>query len=214
MFELQDVKYKNIIHIPSLSISPTSITSIVGPSGSGKSTLLRLLTHLISPTSGTITFYNDNLEEMDPITIRKKILMVPQSPVMFDGTIKDNLLIGLKFTEQEFPQDKQLKEILRTFRLDKDLEEDVDHLSGGEKQRLALGRSLLMHPEVLLLDEPTSALDDDTAESIMSNVIDYVKQKEMSVLMVTHDEEIAENYAENTIDMGPFRLREKRDEDE
>ncbi|QPC47836.1 ABC transporter ATP-binding protein [Mangrovibacillus cuniculi] len=214
MFEIRDLRYKDIIHIPSMNIPSKSIISIVGPSGSGKSTFLRLLTHLITPTKGKVLYHNEDLKEMDPISIRKKILMVPQSPVMFDGTIKDNLLIGLKFTEQEFPEDNRLKEILSMFRLNKELAEDVDHLSGGEKQRLALARSLLMYPEVLLLDEPTSALDDDTAESIMSSVMEYVKQKEMSVLMVTHDEEIAEKYAEDTIDMGPYRLTEKRDEDE
>ena len=83
--------------------------------------------------------------------------------------------------------------------LNKDLDDDAETLSGGEKQRLALARVYLMEPEVYLLDEPTAALDEETEEVVIGNFIKQVKEKGQSLIMITHSQKIATKYGENMI---------------
>src|SRR5699024_12719620 len=118
--------------------------SIEGQSGSGKSTLLRLLNNLDDPTSGSIQFGDELITSIPPQILRQKIVMVPQDPVMFDGTIRDSLLIGLKFSGSENVAYDKLKETLELLWVDKDLATKASELSGGEEQRVAIGRVLLM----------------------------------------------------------------------
>src|SRR5699024_6756973 len=141
----------------------------VGQSGSGKSTLLRLLNNLISPDAGKIHYQDESLHKIDPVLLRRKITMVAQTPVIFDGTVRDNLLIGLRFSEKEPVTDQIMVRMLKTMKLDKKLETDAADLSGGEKQRLALARVMLLDAEVFLLDEPSSALDDTTAKEVIQS---------------------------------------------
>jgi len=199
MFTFENVRYKNILSVPRLTIHEKEITCIVGESGSGKTTLLRLLNHLISPDQGSITFFGDDLLTMDPVALRRKVVMLPQTPVIFQGTVQDNLIIGLKFSEKPSPSEKALKNVLHRVKLDKALHENAENLSGGEKQRLALGRILLMKPEVLLLDEPSSALDDDTESLIMKTFVDYAKDKEKTLIMVTHSKALAKNFGDRIL---------------
>ena len=151
MFSLKKVKYKHILDINDLNIEKYKVTSIVGESGSGKSTLLRLLNKLISCDSGEI-FYNDQpLNTINSVALRRNVVMLPQLPTIFSGTVRDNLLIGLKFSEKPTVDDAKLRQILYIVHLNKELGDDSDKLSGGEKQRLALGRVILIDPEVFLL---------------------------------------------------------------
>jgi len=199
MFTFENVTYKDILTVPDLTIHEKEITCIVGESGSGKTTLLRMLNHLISPDQGSITYCGDNLLRMDPVALRRKVVMLPQTPVIFRGTIQDNLVIGLKFSEKPFPSESMLTEILQRVKLKKALTDKAENLSGGEKQRLALGRILLMEPEVLLLDEPSSALDDETESLIMKTFADYAKNEEKTLIMVTHSKTLAKNFGDRIL---------------
>jgi len=147
-FQLEQVKYKDILKIDKLQIPETKITCIIGESGSGKTTLLRLLNNLISPDEGSIFYKGRNIEDIDPIQLRREVVMLPQNPTVFSGSVKDNLLIGLEFAEKDKVRDEVLSEILRLAQLDKPLSTIASTLSGGEKQRLALARIMLLEPEV------------------------------------------------------------------
>src|SRR5699024_4650261 len=187
MFQIKDLFVKDIIHIKHLELN-ASVISIEGQSGSGKSTFLRLLNNLDTPTSGTIYFNKEEITTIAPRDIRKRIVMVPQNPVIFDGTIKDNLLIGLRFSEEELASDDELKTMLNELKLKKSLDISASDLSGGEKQRLALGRALLMKSaETFLLDEPSSDLDDDTTNHILKAFINKAKEHNQHIIMITHD---------------------------
>ncbi|MYL59317.1 ATP-binding cassette domain-containing protein, partial [Virgibacillus halodenitrificans] len=167
MFEIVDVEVDSIFEMHQVKIEE-QVTGIVGQSGSGKSTFLRLLNNLDTPSKGNIYYKDKSLLDIDPIMLRQKVVMVPQTPVIFDGTIYDNLVIGHEFNGQSIPAERELQEMLHMLQLDKDLNTNASDLSGGEKQRLALGRVLLMDTaEVYLLDEPSSALDDKTAEHVL-----------------------------------------------
>lgn len=201
MFVLNQVKYKDILDIEGLNIDKSKVTCIVGESGSGKTTLLRLLNKLISCDSGDIFFNNESLEDIDTINHRRNVVMLPQSPAIFDGSVRDNLLIGLKFSDKPIASDDKLLEILRLVKLNKSLEDSAERLSGGEKQRVALGRVILMKPEVLLLDEPSSALDEDTEHLIIEALVKYTRDNNKSLIMVTHSRKIAKGFADNIIEI-------------
>lgn len=201
MFRLKGVKYKNILDINQLMIPANKVTCIVGESGSGKTTLLRLLNKMISCTEGEIYYNNEAISAINSIELRRKIVMLPQTPAIFTGTVKDNLLIGLKFSEKPLINDEKLIEVLKMVHLNKPLEENADKLSSGEKQRLALGRVILMEPTVFLLDEPSSALDEDTERIIIEQLIHYTRQNDKTLIMVTHSKKIAQTYSDNIVEI-------------
>ncbi len=202
MFNFENVKYKNILDIESLHIEKNKVTCIVGESGSGKTTLLKLFNKLISPDSGKIKYKDKNMKEVDSVELRREVVMLPQSPAIYEGTVKENLLIGLKFSEKEdMMDDDTLKEILKEVSLNKNLEEDAEKLSGGEQQRLALGRIILLDPNVYLLDEPSSALDEETEHLVIEKMVEHVRKANKTLIMVTHTKRIAQEFADNIIEV-------------
>jgi putative ABC transport system ATP-binding protein len=201
MFKFIDVKFKNIVSVPNLFIEKESITTIVGPSGSGKTTILKMLNKMISPTQGTILFQNTDLSQINSVSLRRQVAMLSQNPAVFEGDIRENLIIGLKFQEKALPSDNELIGILQKVKLNKPVDSMAGILSGGEKQRLALGRVLLLDPEVYLLDEPSSALDDVTEEMIIEMVTRHVREKGKTLVMVTHSKVVAENYSDIIIEL-------------
>lgn len=206
MFSLRDVRYKDILDIPHLEIPEGQVTCIVGKSGSGKTTLMRLLNRMISPDAGTITYNGTPVTDIDPIELRRRVVMLPQSPVMFDGTIRDNLLKGREFAGKPMVDDDILHRIMDVMDLKKDLDGDAATLSGGEKQRVALGRVLAMRPEVALLDEPSSALDQGTEDTIMARLVAGAREYGVTLVIVTHSRALAKAIAQNLIEMEGGRV--------
>lgn len=204
LFRVESLKVNGILEMDKLEIQANKIICIIGKSGSGKSTFLRLLNHLDSPDQGKILYHGEDISSVDPIKLRRKITMVPQTPVIFPGTIKENLLIGQKFSGIELADDAYLKKVLYRISLHKSLETPAEDLSGGEKQRLSLARAMLLDAEVFLLDEPSSALDRATADDVVGAFIDFIKAENKSMLMITHDLEIANRIADETIDMNQY----------
>lgn len=202
MFEFESVRWRSILNIGELVIPEERVTCIVGESGSGKTTLLRLLNKMISPESGSIRFRGQLLSELDSVEHRRKVTMLSQSPAIFPGTVRDNLGVGLAFCDRPLPRDDALHEILRMISLPKSLDARAEDLSGGEQQRLALGRILLLEPEVLLLDEPSSSLDEDTERLIIDSVIRYSREGKKTLVMVTHSRGLARSVADLVISLG------------
>jgi putative ABC transport system ATP-binding protein len=206
MFEIKGLKYKNILDIEYLNIPDKKITCIVGESGSGKTTLLRHLNNLISPDSGQILYKGMDIENMNPINLRRQVIMAPQTPVVFDGNVRYNLTIGLMFSEKPMVNDDVLKRWMDLVHLNKGLDENTDKFSGGEKQRLCLARILVLEPEVLLLDEPSSALDEDTEHLVVNNIVTYAKDAGKTVVMVTHSKSVAQRYGDVVVTVDKGRI--------
>lgn len=204
MFFLRNVKYKEILQVEELQIPSQKSTCIVGESGSGKTTLLKLLNDLISCDSGEVFYRDMNMIELDPVRLRREVVMLPQVPVIFPGNVRNNLLAGLIFSEKPHLEDDRLGQALKKVNLNIKLDRDPEELSGGEKQRLALCRVMLMDPEVLLLDEPSSALDEDTEYFVMDEIIKYTRSGKKTSVMVTHSKNLARKYGETiiTVDKG------------
>lgn len=212
MFSLKHIRYKNVLHIDNLNIEKNKVTCIVGQSGSGKTTLLRLLNKILSCDEGEILYNGKSLKNIDSIKLRRKVVMLSQIPAIFNGNIKENLLMGLKFSEKPLVSDDKLCDMLKFVQLNKQLSENVEQLSGGERQKLSLARALLLNPEVFLLDEPSSALDEDTEHLIIKSLVDYTKKNNKTLIMVTHSKKIANDFSDNIIKIGNGRLLPKEDE--
>lgn len=210
MFKFIDVRYKDVLELPTLYIEKEKITTLVGVSGSGKTTILKMLNKMISPTHGRILFNGMDLSQINSVAHRRHVTMLSQSPAMFEGSIRENLNAGLRFQERELPSDEVLNRILEQVKLKKPLDSSVNTLSGGEKQRLALGRVLLLNPEVYLLDEPSSALDDETEEIIIQMLTEHVRIEKKTIVMVTHSKAIAEKYSDTIIEISEGRCLSRR----
>ncbi len=201
LFSIKGLVYKDILAINRLELPGNKIICIVGESGGGKTTLLKMLNKLVSPDKGEILYNNISLKDIDSVNLRREVVMLSQIPAIFEGTIKDNLLIGLKFSEKPMVSDKVLEEALSFIKLNKNLEDNSENLSGGEKQRLALARVLIMNPKVFLLDEPSSALDEDTEKFVIEKLVNHTRKNNKTLIMVTHSKSIAENYYDCLIEI-------------
>lgn len=213
LLEFQNVSFDNdgktILNNISVSIGPGAFISIVGPSGSGKSTFLKLCSHLISPTKGNIAFKGKNFTDYNPTELRKSIAYCFQTPYLFGDTVAENINFPFSIRNVK-PDPKRVNELFSAFHMATDfLNKDVKNLSGGEKQRIALIRSLLFKPEILLLDEITSALDVDNTK-IAENVIASLNKEGITVLWVTHNPEQSRKHANRvlTIEAGGIKSLE------
>jgi len=151
-------------------------TAFVGESGSGKSTLVALLERFYDPTAGGIFIDGTDIRQFNLHSLRKKIGYVGQEPVMFSGTIRDNLLYGKDDATEDELMDALKRAEAYKFVMDKDKKLDTfigiggGQLSGGQKQRLAIARAILKNPQILLLDEATSALDRENEMAIQKTL--------------------------------------------
>ena len=192
ILNIENVTFKDkdnvIIDDICLRVNKGDCISIVGGSGGGKSTFLRLLADLISPSKGEIKYIGKNYMSYDPIDLRRKISYCTQLPYLFGHTVKENLEFPFKIRHKEIDK-KRIIELLNIFNLDESyLSKDINLLSGGEKQRISLIRSLIFIPDILLLDEVTSALDNDNTV-IVENYIKELNNSGVTILWITHNNE-------------------------
>jgi putative ABC transport system ATP-binding protein len=200
-FVLRDVRYRDLLEIPDLEIPANSLYCITGESGAGKSTLLKLLNNMITCDRGSIAFGGEDILSTDPVALRREVVMVPQSPFILPATVMDNIAMAFRFAQKTIPPAGDISSLLAGLGLPVPLERDAASLSGGEKQRLALVRALLLDPAVLLLDEPTAALDEETSEKVMGVLSGRVKKDGKTVIMVTHARGIADGYGDYVLNL-------------
>ncbi|MDF1579711.1 MAG: ATP-binding cassette domain-containing protein [Desulfuromonadales bacterium] len=176
----------------SATIPSGTISALIGPSGGGKTTLLRLLNRLDDPTSGKIFLDEQDITTIDPLLLRRTVSLLPQKPLMFPGTVRDNLRMPLALHGLPQKTDTQQDELLRRCQLEPELLGQIAKtLSIGQQQRVALARTLLLEPQVLLLDEPTGALDRRTADRLANLLI----ESGLTVVMISHDLRLCERVA-------------------
>jgi putative ABC transport system ATP-binding protein len=164
--------------------------TLVGPSGSGKSTLLRCLNRLAEPTSGCVRFHGRDITSLDPLELRRRAALVLQTPVLFEGTVRDNLRMQPTAARTELSE-ARLVRALEEVGLDPEfLDRDGAMLSGGEKQRVTISRALLGDPEALLLDEPTAALDPPNTAVVVDTISGLRQSRGLTIVAVTHQPEL------------------------
>lgn len=172
----------------SFSLKPHEIIAIIGPSGCGKSTLLNLVSGLIEPSEGRVT-------------LNARMGYMFQTDHLFSWrTVKDNVLLGLEITHTKTKENvKYAIDLLEKYQLGEFLHHYPQELSGGMRQRVALIRTLVLKPEVLLLDEPFSALDYQTKLLVLDDVYRIIHEEKKSAIIVTHDISEAISFADRVI---------------
>ena len=159
---------QHAVHALSLHVCPGETIAIVGPSGAGKSTLLSLIIGFLRPTEGRILLDKQDMADLDLRTYRQFLSVVSQETILFQGTVRENVVYGAEgVSETQLQQaitDANATEFIENLPngLDTRIGEEGMKLSGGQRQRLAIARALIRNPKVLILDEATSALDTAT----------------------------------------------------
>mgnify|MGYP000950242203 CR=1 FL=1 len=166
-----------------LTLHSGEFISLVGPSGCGKSTILRLIAGLIGPTTGSVTV--DGKEVTEPSPERG---MVFQKPTLFPWlTVEKNIAFSLKMQGKLKGNEDKVKRMIDVIGLNSFKDDYPDQLSGGMAQRVALVRSLINEPDILLLDEPLGALDAFTRMNMQDEILKIWYEKKQLAIMVTHD---------------------------
>lgn len=194
---------KRVLDIENLEIEKGKITAVIGPSGAGKSTLLHLLNGIEAPSSGTIWFEDKRIDDKTmSLELRRKMVMVFQRPLVFNTTVYDNLAYGLKLRGMKKEEiRKRVEEMLEVTGLKDKSQQKAITLSGGEAQRVAIGRAIIIRPEVLFLDEPTANLDPANI-SMIEELIKYARDNyKLTVMIITHNMFQAKRLSDNTVFM-------------
>lgn len=213
-FELKNIFFsysnsKNVIEDLSFKIkTENDFIGIYGESGSGKTTLVDILIGLLKPTDG---YYKIDGKEINDYLLKNFFGYIPQNTYLFDDTIKNNIMITNRFSENMI--EEKFKEILNITQLNNLIEtlpnkentligENGSKISGGQKQRISIARALMSDPKILIFDEATSGLDKNTEEKIFENLKNISKKN--SIIVVSHDPNL-KKYC-NTI----YELSQKR----
>ena len=190
LFRLQQVRQayhgRFVLDIDHLTVQAGEILAIVGPSGAGKSTLLRLLNFLQLPMAGQLWFDGQLVDEQLPLAQRRRVTTLFQRPLLLRRSVRANLAYGLRLRGQPGPR-PLIDGWLQRLRLTELADRPAHQLSGGEAQRVALGRALILQPDVLLLDEPTSNLDPYNVGLIEAIIREVNGERGCTVVMVTHN---------------------------
>lgn len=200
MIELKNVtkKYGSITPVDnvSLTIEREEPVAIVGPSGSGKTSLLRLIAGLEEPDSGEIFMDGKKVSSQRRIIIppdRRRLGMIFQDLALWPHmTVMENLEFGLKSQGiRKAERKKKIENVLSMVKLNGHVDRYPQFLSEGEKQRVALGRTIILEPQIMLMDEPLSSLDPLLKDELQDMIINLVKKLMIVLLYVTHDREEA-----------------------
>ena len=201
MYQINNLKYKNILNIQTLKIPTNKVVGIMGESGCGKTTLLRMLNKMLSPDAGEILLNGKLLSNLNSVQLRRKVVMLPQSPALLGKNVRECMIKGLQLAGKTLISEAEILTYLEIVGLAQTVYDDVLNMSGGEKLRLALARTLALKPEIMLLDEPTAALDRQTENTIFQKIVELSKKRQQGIIMVTHSLELADSFCDEIITM-------------
>ena len=167
------------------------ITTLVGPSGAGKTTLLKLCNGLLSPTSGDIFIHEKPITSFDPIELRRMVGIALQSAPMVAGTVFQNLSLPLELRGEKLTEHDAIRFLEDVGLEEKFLHWKTDELSGGQRQKVSIARTLINRSEILLLDEITSALDRTSLHEIEELISKINRKFGVTIIWITHNLEQA-----------------------
>ena len=204
-------KFKNALAVNNINfdIQKNKTVGLLGPNGCGKTTSIGMMLGLIKPSGGEIIIDNQNLEKIDRVNILSKMNFAsPYVELPKKLTVKQNLEIyGRLYGVKNII--KKIKEISEELDIKKFLEKKTGELSSGQKNRVALAKSLINDPEILFLDEPTASLDPDVGDYIRSYIQSYKSKNKVTILLASHNMAEVERLCDSIIMMKNGKIIDK-----
>ncbi|MGB8214458.1 MAG: phosphate ABC transporter ATP-binding protein PstB [Anaerolineales bacterium] len=197
---------KTVLKNISLEARPGKVTALIGPSGCGKTTLLRCINRMSELTKachvqGQILLDGQNVLEMDPMLLRRKVGMVFQKPNPFPMSVRENILYGIKAGKMKVDQNAIVESSLRKAAIWDELKDRLDDnafgLSVGQQQRVCIARCLAISPEMILMDEPAASLDPSSSAKVEDSIL--ALKEEYTVVIVTHNMQQAKRISDTTV---------------
>ena len=194
LLEVQNLSHSfeyNLFSDINLTLNPKESISIAGVSGSGKSTLLHICATLLKPDSGEVKLFGKDLykqKNRDILKLRREdVGIIFQSHYLFKGfDAFENIELATLLNDTKIDD-----ELIEKLGIRDVLKQKVGELSGGQQQRVSIARVLSKKPKIIFADEPTGNLDSKTASEVMDILFEYIKQNEAALLLVTHDNDLA-----------------------
>ncbi|MEZ0290169.1 MAG: ATP-binding cassette domain-containing protein [Sulfolobales archaeon] len=198
--ELKNVWYRYpssrnwVLRDVSIDLSNDSSIIVLGPNGAGKSTLMKIVALLYRPTKGEVLVnksYYWRLSPSDRIEIKRRVVYVHEKPILFSGTVLDNILYGLRIRgiDDKTGREKAI-ELLRLVGLEDLAKRRVSELSAGQSQIVSIVRALIIEPALLLLDEPFAYLDKDKRTLLIKILREYKENKRVRYIISLHEESL------------------------
>jgi tungstate transport system ATP-binding protein len=201
LLRLEDVLVRagerTLLELAAVEVQPGETLAILGPTGAGKSTLLRVMNALVRPSRGRFLWQGEAVPYPVPAAVRRRMAMAFQEPLLFHGSVFDNVAYGLRLRGARGAElERRVTETLRLFGIDGMAAQPGRTLSGGEAQRTALARAVVLQPDLLLLDEPLASLDPPTKERLETELRKVIRARGLTCAYVTHDQGEAQRMAD------------------
>ena len=211
---------KTALNNVSVAFEKGKVTGLIGHTGSGKSTLVNLLNGLCRPNEGEVLLDGVNIwdkpKEISKVRFRVGLVMQYPEYQLFEDTVKADIAFGPKnqgLDDEEI--EKRVKDAARFTGIDDELmEKSPFELSGGQKRRVAIAGIIAMRPEVLVLDEPAAGLDPRGRREILGGLLEYVKENDAAIILVSHSMEDMAYYCDNVVVMNKSEIYRKGTVDE
>lgn len=176
------------LSIEHLDLNAGDFMCLLGPTGAGKSSLLRILAGIEPPTMGDIRYGGHTFSpDASPIDTRRNVAMAFQRPLLLAGSVRVNVEFGLRLRKEEKTAAGRVDQVLKRLGLDRLADQSAKTLSGGEVQLVALARTLVLKPNVLLLDEPTASLDPARVALVEEVIREHHQQHATTIVWATHN---------------------------
>jgi len=192
-YKLNNIQFsyadKKVLDIEQQVFEQGIITALVGANGAGKSTLLGLLSFISDAEIGEIEFSGEKVTKSNQASLRKSIGLVQQNPYLIKGSVIKNIELGLKFRHvKPEVRESMAKDMLRILKIEDLADRSVKSLSGGEAQKIAIGRTLVLDPKVILLDEPFTYLDREFVDEFELLMKKLKNDQNKTIIFTTHNQ--------------------------
>lgn len=194
---------KEVVKKVCLEFSKGQVVSIIGPNGAGKSTVLKIMANILKANSGKVIIKDKALKDFNLIELAKTQGYVPQN---YNNAFKINVMEAMVMGRKPYMKWEATKEdlevvekVVNYLKLEDFMEKDLNELSGGERQKVTIGRALVQEPEILLLDEPISALDIKYQLEVLNLLRNICKKENKLIVMVMHDLELAARFSDKLV---------------